>query len=91
MNLVNDLFKYNHVLLKYMDQVKLYENDFKILDRYRGFLEIIKEYNLRGREAVILKHQLFKDEELKVFESNDNYIINCLRRHVIDEYIRCKR
>lgn len=87
MDLVNDLFRYNNVFIKYMDQVKLYDEDFKILDRYRGYLEILREYNLRDREAFILLHQLFKDEELLIFNEIDDCIINALRKNLMNEYL----
>ena len=87
MDLVNDLFRYNNIFIKYMDQVKLYDEDFKILDRYRGYLEIVREYNLRDREAFLLLHQLFKDEELLVFDEIDDCIINALRKNLMIEYL----
>jgi hypothetical protein len=71
-----------------MDQVKLYDEDFKILDRYRGYLEIVREYGLMDRSAFILLHQLFKEKELEMFKNNDgNYIVNILRRHVMNKYL----
>ena len=87
MDLVNDLFRYNNIFIKYMDQVKLYDEDFKILDRYRGYLEIVREYNLRDREAFLLLHQLFKDEELLIFDEIDDCIINALRKNLMIEYL----
>ena len=83
-----ELCRTDIVLIKYMDQVKLYDEDFKILDRYRGYLSILREYKLRDREAFILLHQLFKDEELELFKDNENdYIINALRKNVIRRYL----
>lgn len=87
MDLVNDLFRYNNVFIKYMDQVKLYDEDFKILDRYRGYLEIVREYKLRDREAFLLLHKLFKENELEIFNDVDDYIINALRRNLMNEYL----
>ena len=48
MDLVNDLFKYNNVFIKYMNQVNLYEDDFRMLDRYRVFLEMMDVYRQEG-------------------------------------------
>jgi hypothetical protein len=74
-----------------MDMAKLYDKDFIILDRYRGYLEIIREYKLRDREAFILLHKLFKDEELELFKDNENdYIIDALRKNVMRRYLKEK-
>lgn len=85
-----ELIRTDRVLIKYMDQVKLYENDFRILDRYKGFLEIVKEYDLSLRDAVRLLHQLFKEEELMIFDEDSDYLVSKLRQKVIDEYIKYK-
>lgn len=86
----NELIRTDRCLIKYMDMVKLYDEDFAILDRYRGYLEIIREYKLRDREAFILLHQLFKDEELEIFKDVDDYIVNILRRQVMNFYLKEK-
>jgi hypothetical protein len=83
-----ELTKTDRWLIKYMDMVKLYDEDFKILDRYRGYLEIVREYNLRDREAFRLLHQLFKDDELELIKDDGNdYIIYALRKNVIRHYL----
>ena len=83
-----ELIRTDRCLINYMDQVKLYDEDFKILDRYRGYLEIVREYNLRDREAFLLLHQLFKDEELESFKDIENdYITDVLRKNVMRRYI----
>ena len=83
-----ELIRTDRCLIKYMDMVKLYDKDFTILDRYRGYLEIIREYKLRDREAFILLHKLFKDEELELFKDNENdYIIDVLRKNVMRRYL----
>lgn len=86
----NELGRTDVVLIKYMDQVKLYENDFKILDRYKGFLEIVKEYKLSLKDAVKLLHVLFKEEELTIFDETSDYLIYKLKQNVIDNYIEHK-
>lgn len=82
-----ELCRTDIVLIKYMDQVKLYDEDFKILDRYRGYLEIVREYNLKDRPAFILLHQLFKEKELEIFKDKGDYIVNALRKHVMNKYL----
>ena len=83
-----ELIRTDRCLIKYMDMVKLYDRDFTILDLYRGYLEIIREYNLRDREAFVLLRKLFKDEELELFKDNGNdYIIDALRKNVIRRYL----
>ena len=82
-----ELCRTDRFLIKYMDQVKLYDEDFKILDRYRGYLEIIKEYSLIDRSAFILLHQLFKENELEIFKDKEDYILNMLRKHVMNKYL----
>jgi hypothetical protein len=84
------MFEMNNMLIKYMGEVKLSVEDFKILDRYKGYLEIIEEYKLNVRDALFLRHQLFKDNELELFKDNENYIVNGLKRHIIDEYMKYK-
>jgi len=86
----NELGRSDIVLIKYMDQVKFYENDFRILDRYRGFLEIVQLYELSLDKANKFLKQMFKEEELIMFDIDDNYIVNNLRQHVIDFYIKEK-
>lgn len=83
-----ELIRTDRCLIKYMDMAKLYDRDFTILDRYRGYLEIVREYKLRDREAFILLHKLFKDEELELFKDNENdYIIDVLRKNVMRRYL----
>lgn len=88
--LYNELGRSDTVLIKYMDQVKFYENDFRILDRYRGFLEIVQLYELSLDKASKFLKQMFKEEELIMFDICDNYIVNSLRQNVIDFYIKEK-
>ena len=83
-----ELIRTDRCLIKYMDMVKLYDKDFIILDRYRGYLEIVREYNLRDRDAFRLLHQLFKDEELEIFKDDENnHIVNALRKNVMRRYL----
>ena len=86
----NELGRSDIVLIKYMDQVKFYENDFRILDRYRGFLEIVQLYELSLDKANRFLKQMFKEEEMIMFDTCDNYIVNSLRQNVIDFYIKEK-
>lgn len=86
----NELGRSGIVLIKYMDQAKFYENDFRILDRYRGFLEIVQLYELSLDKANRFLKQMFKEEELIMFDICDNYIVNSLRQNVIDFYIKEK-
>ena len=86
----NELGRSGIVLIKYMDQVKFYENDFRILDRYRGFLEIVQLYELSLDKASKFLKQMFKEEEMIMFDICDNYIVNSLRQNVIDFYIKEK-
>ena len=83
-----ELTKTDRWLIKYMDMVKLYDEDFKILDRYRGYLEIIREYNIRDRDAFLLLHKLFKDKELELFKDDSDYILNALKRNLMNEYLK---
>ena len=85
-----ELTRTDRCLIKYMDMVKLYDEDFRILDRYKGYLEIIRECNLRDREAFVLLHKLFKEDELEIFKDVDNYIVNILRRQVMQIYLKEK-
>jgi hypothetical protein len=83
-----ELYRADRWLIKYMSMVKLYDKDFAILDRYRGYLKIIREYNIRDRDAFILLHKLFKDKELELFKDDVNdYIIYALRKNVIRRYL----
>ena len=83
-----ELTRTDRCLIKYMDMVKLYDKDFTILDRYRGYLEIVREYKLKDREAFRLLHQLFKDEELELFKDDGNDpIVNILRKNVMNRYL----
>ena len=84
------MFEENNILVKYMGEVNLSVEDFKILDRYKGYLEIIEEYKLNDRDAIFLRRQLFKDSELELFKDNENYIVNGLKRHLINEYMKYK-
>lgn len=93
MNLVNDLFKYNNVFIKYMDQVKLYEDDFRMLDRYRAFLEMMDVYRQDGlftepRVIFAIKRSMGINDELFI-ESSDP-IISGLRKNIIDNYLKNK-
>ena len=85
-----ELTRTDRCLIKYMDMVKLYDEDFRILDRYRGYLEMIRECNLRDREAFILLHKLFKESELEIFKDVDNCIVNKLRKQVMYFYLKEK-
>lgn len=94
MDLVNDLFKYNNVFIKYMDQVKLYEDDFRMLDRYRVFLDMMNECRQEGlftepRVVVAIKRSMGINDNLFI-ESGDP-IISGLRRNIIDIYLKNKR
>jgi hypothetical protein len=84
------MFEENNILVKYMGEVNLSVEDFKILDRYKGYLEIVEEYKLKDRDAIFLRRQLFKDSELELFKDNKNYIVNGLKRHLINEYMKYK-
>ena len=84
------MFEENNILVKYMGEVNLSVEDFKILDRYKGYLEIVEEYKLNDRDAIFLRRQLFKDSELELFKDNENYIVNGLKRHLINEYMKYK-
>ena len=84
------MFEMNNMLIKYMGEVKLSVEDFRILDRYKGYLEIVEEYKLNDRDAIFLRRQLFKDSELELFKDNKNYIVNGLKRHLINEYMKYK-
>ena len=85
-----ELTRTDRFLIKYMDMVKLYDEDFRILDRYKFYLEIIRECNLRDREAFVLLHKLFKESELEIFKDVDNYIVSILRRQVMQFYLKEK-
>ena len=83
-----ELIRTDRCLIKYMDMAKLYDKDFSILDRFRGYLEIIREYDLKDRHAVVLLHKLFKDKELELFKDDGNdYIVNALRKNVMQHYL----
>lgn len=83
-----ELCRTDRWLIKYMPMVKLYDKDFTILDRYRGYLEIIREYNIRDRDAFLLLHKLFNDKELELFKDDSDYILNALKRNVMNEYLK---
>ena len=84
------MFEENNVLVKYMGEVNLSVEDFKILDRYKGYLEIIEEYKLNHRDAIILRQKIFKNKELELFKDDSNYIVNGLKKHLINEYLNYK-
>lgn len=93
MDLVNDLFKYNNVFIKYMDQVKLYEDDFRMLDRYRVFLEMMDVYRQYGlftepRVIVTIKRSMNINDSLFI-ESGDPIIFG-LRKNIVDNYLKNK-
>ena len=93
MDLVNDLFKYNNVFIKYMDQVKLYEDDFRMLDRYRAFLEMMDVYRQDGlftepRVIIAIKRSMGINDDL--FIELDDPIVYGLRKNIIDTYLKNK-
>ena len=93
MDLVNDLFKYNNIFIKYMDQVKLYEDDFRMLDRYRAFLDMMNEYRQEGlftepRVVVAIKRSMGINDNLFI-ESGDPIVYE-LRKNIIDNYLKNK-
>ena len=93
MDVVNDLFKYNNVFIKYMDQVKLYEDDFRMLDRYRAFLDMMKEYRQEGlftepRVVIAIKRSMGINDNL--FIESDDPIVYGLRKNIIDNYLKNK-
>ena len=93
MDLVNDLFKYNNVFIKYMDQVKLYEDDFRMLDRYQAFLDMMNEYRQEGlftepRVVVAIKRSMGINDNLFI-ESGDPIVYE-LRKNIIDNYLKNK-
>lgn len=93
MDLVNDLFKYNNVFIKYMDQVRLYEEDFRMLDRYRAFLDMMNIYRQEGlftepRVVVAVKRSMGINDNLFI-ESGDPIVYE-LRKNIIDNYLKNK-
>lgn len=93
MDLVNDLFKYNNVFIKYMDQVKLYEDDFRMLDRYRAFLEMMVICRQDGlftepRVIIAIKRSMGINDDL--FIELDDPIVYGLRKNIIDNYLKNK-
>ena len=93
MDLVNDLFKYNNVFIKYMDQVRLYEDDFRMLDRYQAFLDMMNEYRQEGlftepRVVVAIKRSMGINDNLFI-ESGDPIVYE-LRKNIIDNYLKNK-
>lgn len=94
MNLVSDLFKYNNVFIKYMDQVNLYEDDFRMLDRYQVFLDMMNEYRQAGwftepRVVVTIKRSMGITDNLFI-ESGDPIVYE-LRKNVMINYLKNKR
>lgn len=91
MNIVEDIIKYKSPLIKYMDQVVIYDSDFKLLDRYRGVYEMAKLFGISGRQFAIIKSTMFKKHELERLEyKDDNYIVYCLRRYLMQHYLENK-
>lgn len=93
MDIVNELFKYNNVFIKYMDQVNLYEEDFRMLDRYRAFIEFMKECNTEGlfndpRTMMVVRRSMGVPD--KIFIESGNHIIDGLKKHIMKEYIENK-
>lgn len=93
MDLVNDLFKYNNVFIKYMDQVRLYEDDFRMLDRYQAFLDMMNEYRQEGlftepRVVVAIKRSMGINDNLFI-ESGDPIVYE-LRKNIITNYLKNK-
>ena len=93
MDIVNDLFRYNNVFIKYMDQVNLYEDDFRMLDRYQAFLDMMNEYRQEGlftepRVVVAIKRSMGINDNL--FIESGNPIVYELRKNVIDNYLKNK-
>lgn len=93
MDLVNDLFKYNNVFIKYMDQVKLYEDDFRMLDRYRVFLEMMDVYRQEGlftepRVIIAIKRSMGINDDL--FIELGDPIVYGLRKNIINIYLKNK-
>ena len=86
----NELIRTDRCLIKYMDMVKLYDEDFRILDRYRGYLEIINSRKMKYLEAHFILKTLFKESELEIFKDVDDYIVNILRRQVMNFYLKEK-
>ena len=89
-NVVDRIYRCDNVLIKYMNQVNLCDKDFKILDRYRGYLDILKDVGPTHLERHYLLNMMFKEGELEVFKDDDNYIVNSLRKDVIEFYLKDK-
>lgn len=90
MDLVNDLFKYNNIFIKYMDEAKLYEEDFENLNKYRAINELAKEYNIKDPYDIRSIMQMWKldpDAIARLYDKDIDSIVNELRRNVIKRYL----
>lgn len=94
MDLVNDLFKYNHVFIKYMDQVKLYDDDYRILDRFQGFLNILEEFKENLGYYPDMRQQAMLRKNLNIvnpFELDEsNYLVSKLKVYACKLYLENK-
>lgn len=84
------MYKLDNPLVVYMKEVNISVEEFKILDRYRGYLEILNEYKLKDRDAYYLLKKLFSEKELDIFKDVENYIVNGLRKHAMNYYLQNK-
>lgn len=90
MDLVNDLFKYNNIFIKYMDEAKLYEEDFENLNKYRAIKELTKEYNIKDPCAIRSIMQMWKLDPYaieRLCDKDIDGIVNELRRNVVKRYL----
>lgn len=90
MDLVNDLFRYNNIFIKYMDEAKLYEEDFENLNKYKAIIEMTKEYNIKDPHVVRSIMQMWKLDPYAVerlCNKDIDGIVNELIRNVVIRYL----
>lgn len=90
MDLVNDLFRYNNIFIKYMDEAKLYEEDFENLNKYRAINELAKEHNIKDPSTIRSIMQMWKLDPYaieRLCNKDIDGIVNELRRNVVRKYL----
>ena len=94
MDIVNDLFKYNNPLIKYMGEVEITKEEYDIFKRYRVMLEILREFEneISVKDPYILR-LLQNSLGLSIYSVTDmfkekgNPIVHRLKLHAIYKFI----
>lgn len=99
MDLYNDIFKYNNVFIKYMDNVKLNDDEFIVLRKYRAYNKLLRDcqssdmFKLIGAESIkLMVSKITGIDMMKVHDLyvkyQDEPILFELKMNVINNYLK---